>query len=161
MGGIVEADETYIGGKAKRGVDNKTPVVSLVERKGRVRSFPVAYVTAGNLKRILQGNVAASAQIMTDQFSSYTGIGKHFASHETVNHSVHEWKRGQAHTNTVEGYFSLLKRGITGTFHHVSQQHLHRYLSEFDFRYNARKTDDVMRAALAVKGIEGKRLQYR
>lgn len=163
LDGIVEADETYIGGKSEgRGnKDNKIPVVSLVERRGRVRSFPMLHVTAGNLKKVLRENIAPTAQLMTDQFSGYTGLQKHFASHDTVNHSAKEYVRGKAHTNTVEGYFSLLKRGITGTFHHVSSQHLHRYLAEFDFRYNARKTEDKVRSVLAVQGIEGKRLQYR
>lgn len=164
LDGIVECDETYIGGKNKgagRGTDNKIPVVSLVERNGRVRSFPMFRVTAGNLKRVLRENIAPTAQIMTDQFAAYAGLEKHFVSHDTVNHSKKEWVRGKAHTNTVEGYFSLLKRGITGTFHHVSSQHLHRYLSEFDFRYNTRKANDRVRAVLATRGIEGKRLQYR
>lgn len=152
LSGTVEVDETYVGGK-KQGVgpgnkDHKTPVVSLVERQGRVRSFVVGVVTGNNLKTIIKQDVAKQSRIMTDQFSSYQGIGKHFESHDTVDHSKREWKRGNAHTNTVEAYFSLLKRGINGTFHHVTAQHLHRYLSEFDFRDNARM----------IEGIEGKRL---
>src|SRR5437868_417447 len=97
-------------------------------------------VTAQNLKNVLVENVDRSAQIMTDSFVGYNNIGEHFAGHESVNHSANEYVRGLAHTNTVEGYFSLLKRGINGTYHHVSEKHLHRYLAEFDFRYNSRKS---------------------
>lgn len=164
LGGTVEVDETYVGGKRQGGpqakMDNKTPVVSLVEREGRVRSFVMDHVTGKNLKTVIREQVHEQSKIMTDQHAGYQGIGKHFESHDTVDHSRKEWKRGEAHTNTVEGYFSLLKRGINGTFHHVSAHHLHRYLSEFDFRYNARKIDDNSRTVLAVRGIEGKRLQY-
>jgi len=161
LGGIVEADETYVGGKAKRGEDNKTPVFSLVERQGRVRSFVLPTVTAKNLKPMIREHVERTAHMMTDQWIGYRGLKKEFAGHDSVNHAREEWVRGNAYTNTVEGYFSLLKRGLTGTYHHVSKQHLHRYLAEFDFRYNARYTDDAMRAALAVKAAEGKRLQYQ
>jgi transposase-like protein len=163
LGGIVEADETYIGGKS-RGmgqIPNKMPVFALVERGGRVRSFTMPTVTAVNLKRSIQEHVSTDAKLMTDEHVGYTKIGKDFAEHQTVNHSKKEYVRGEASTNTVEGYFSLLKRGLTGTYHHVSPRHLHRYLDEFNFRYNARKEDDAMRAFLAVKQTEGKRLQYR
>jgi len=163
LGGIVEADETYIGGKS-RGmghIPNKMPVFALVERGGRVRSFTMPTVTATNLKRSIQEHVNTDAKLMTDELAAYTKIGKHFADHQTVNHSQKEYARGEAGTNTVEGYFSLLKRGLTGTYHHVSPRHLHRYLDEFNFRYNARKEDDAMRAFLAVQQTEGKRLQYR
>jgi transposase-like protein len=141
--GIIEADECYIGGRVKggpdgHGRDNKTPVFSLVERKGRVRSFTVPKVTAKNLKTIIRENVERESQIMTDSFLSYRGLKREFADHQTVDHSIEEWVRGEAHVNTAEAYFSLLKRGINGTFHHVSSHHLHRYLAEFDFRYNAR-----------------------
>ena len=98
---------------------------------------------------------------MTDEAGQYRKTGREFASHETVNHSIGEYVRGDAHTNTVENYFSILKRGINGVYHHVSQKHLRRYLGEFDFRYNTRHVTDFERAALAAKGIQGKRLTYR
>ena len=163
LGGIVEADETYIGGKS-RGmghIDNKMPVFALVERGGRVRSFTMPRVTALNLKRSIHEHVQTDAKLMTDEHPGYKAIGKQFADHQTVNHSQKEYVRGEASTNTVEGYFSLLKRGLTGTYHHVSQKHLHRYLDEFNFRYNARKDSDADRSFLALSKTEGKRLQYR
>ena len=163
LGGIVEADETYIGGKSRgRGqVKNKMPVFALVERGGKVRSFSMPLVNATNLKRAIREHVEKSSTLMTDELPGYKNIGKEFADHQSVNHSNKEYVRGNVTTNTVEGYFSLLKRGLTGTYHHVSARHLHRYLDEFNFRYNARKEDDATRNFLAVKRIEGKRLQYR
>jgi transposase-like protein len=163
LGGIVEADETYIGGKTRgRGnIDNKIPVFALVERGGKVRSFTMPLVTSVNLKRAIHEHVEKSATLMTDELTGYAKIGKDFADHQTVNHSKKEYVRGTASTNTVEGYFSLLKRGLTGTYHHVSPRHLHRYLDEFNFRYNARKEDDATRNFFALKRTEGKRLQYR
>jgi len=163
LGGIVEADETYIGGKSRgRGqLAVKTPVFALVERGGRVRSFTMPMVTATNLKRSIQEHVHADAKLMTDEHPGYTKIGKDFADHQTVNHSKKEYVRGEASTNTVEGYFSLLKRGLTGTYHHVSAHHLHRYLDEFNFRYNARSVNDAIRNHGAIRATEGKRLQYR
>ena len=163
LGGIVEADETYIGGKS-RGmgqIPNKMPVFALVERGGRVRSFTMPRVTAINLKRAIHEHVDQSATLMTDELTGYTNIGKQFADHQTVNHSQKEYVRGEASTNTVEGYFSLLKRGLTGTYHHVSQKHLHRYLDEFNFRYNARTMSDAIRNHGAIRATEGKRLTYR
>jgi transposase-like protein len=163
--GIVEADETYVGGKRHgkrgRGAENKTPVFALVERHGNVISMPVQRVTGENLKSIISQNVEKSATVMTDDFLSYRGLGKNFASHGVINHGRKEYVRGNIHTNTIEGYFSLLKRGIVGVYHHVGKQHLHRYLSEFNFRYNAREIDDAERSMLALCGIEGKRLMYR
>ena len=163
--GIVEADETYIGGREQgRGTGatgNKTPVFALVQRGGQVRSLVMPRVTAKNLKTVIRDNVNRQAQLMTDSFIGYRWLNKEFAGHETVNHSAKEYVRGSAHTNTVEGYFSLLKRGIIGTYHHVGSQHLHRYLAEFDFRYNARNVSDRERSILAFKGTEGKRLEYR
>jgi transposase-like protein len=164
--GTVEADETYIGpkkvkGPRGRGAKNKTPVFALVQRNGDVRSVPVEKVTAKNLKEIIRQNVSKGARIMTDEFSSYRGLAKEFKAHETVNHGSGEYVRGKVHTNTAEGFFSLLKRGINGTFHHVSKRHLHRYLDEFNFRYNARKVDDRTRSAMALDSVSGKRLMYR
>jgi transposase-like protein len=181
LGGTVEVDETYVGGKLRTGpqavipgerpkdrpspVANKAPVVSLVERGGKVRSIHVANVTAKNLKEVISDNVEPSAHVMTDEAGVYDFVGKKFARHSTVNHSEKEYARVEpdgvvASTNTVEGFFSLLKRGVYGSFHHVSKEHLHRYLSEFDFRYNARDVDDGERRQLAIKQVVGKRLTY-
>jgi transposase-like protein len=168
--GTVEVDETYIGGKARVGKHgpryaNKATVVSLVQRGGKVRSIHWTRVTGANLKQAVRENVEPDAHIMTDDYQAYRGLRKHFKKHSTIRHSwgIYSRKEGNdiIHTNTVEGFFSLLKRGVIGTFHHVSKQHLHRYLSEFDFRYNARKIDDGERAILAIKGTTGKRLTYR
>lgn len=170
--GIVEVDETYIGGKEK-GIgpgrpgfgSKKSPVVSLVERKGRVRSFPVDRVTSNNLRELMQGHIRPEASIMTDDFKAYGFVKKHFASHDRIAHSkgkyVRKAKGRSIHTNTAENFFSIVKRGVMGTYHHWSKHHLHRYLSEFDFRYNARKVSDGERTALAIRGAEGKRLNYR
>lgn len=165
LSGIVEADETYVGGKAK-GVggghkDHMIPVFALVQRGGNVRSMVMPRVTAKTLKAAIRTNVERTSRVMTDSFVAYKGVINDVVSHDTVNHAAHEYVRGDVHTNTIEGYFSLLKRGITGTYHHVSEKHLHRYLAEFDFRYNARKESDAIRAISAVQGIEGKRLQYK
>ena len=159
--GIVEADETYVGGKAHgkrgRGAENKVPVFALVQRGGDVRSFKAERVTANNLKPMIRENVDRTSTIMTDEFLAYKGLGKEFADHQTVSHGTREYVRGNAHVNSAEGYFSLLKRGIIGTYHHISQQHLDRYLAEFNFRYNSRKVDDGLRMVLAIKGAKGKR----
>jgi len=169
--GVVEADETYIGGKecGKRGKpgrdSKKTPVLALVERGGRVRSMPMRQVTAKNLRQALQEHIASEAEIHTDEAGVYHFAKKAFAGHEVVNHSKKEYARRSGGklitTNTAEGFCGLLKRGVYGVYHHVGRQHLHRYLAEFDFRYNARKISDDERALLAVKGIGGKRLTYR
>lgn len=163
--GTIEADETYVGGKGHgkrgRGAENKTPVFALVERNGNVMSMPVQRVTGRNLKSIIRENVETTATIMTDDFPAYWGLEKEFSGHHVINHGKKEYVRGNVHTNTIEGYFSILKRGIIGVYHHVGKQHLHRYLSEFDFRYNGRKIDDAERSILALCGIEGKRLMYR
>jgi transposase-like protein len=172
MGGegkFVEADETYVGGKAKnrayaKELPRHEPVVALVERKGRVASFHVPNVNATNMKPIIKEQISAKSHLRTDESPVYLEPGKSFASHETVNHSAKEYVRGDAYTNTVERYFSILKRGIYGVYHHVSQKHLKRYLAEFDFRYNERialGVDDVERTSRALRGIVGKRLTYR
>jgi len=168
--GTVEIDETYVGGKVKgkgrkAGKDNKAPVVALVERHGRVRSFHVEQVTAKNLRPILDEHLHGWSQVMTDDATVYPFLlKKRVISHDVVCHSRREYSRHEGdkavHTNTVEGYFSLLKRGVYGTSHHVSKHHLHRYLNEFDFRYNARKIDDGERADLAIRGTKGKPLMY-
>ena len=173
---VVEADETYIGGKegnkhkskrahAGRGPVGKEPVVSLVERDGRVRSMHMPEVNGKNLKLALATQVHQKSYLMTDESGVYIQAGRQFDGHGTVNHSIEEYVRGGFwHTNTVEGYFSILKRGIMGTYHHVSQQHLKRYLAEFDYRYNERialGVNDGQRMTKSVKGIVGKRLTYR
>ena len=161
---VVEADETYVGGKAKNRknkVPPKEPVVALVEREGRVRGYHVADVDSKTLRPILVEQIEATSRLMTDESKVYTKVGKTFASHEKVNHSIEEYVRGDAHRQTVENYFSLLKRGIVGVYHHVSAAHLKRYVGEFEFRYNTRKRTDMERAALAAEGIKGKRLTYR
>lgn len=180
MGGegkTVEADETYVGGKErnkhrkKRRADNigsvgKEVVFGLVERGGKVHTQHIPRVTAKTLRPILNTQMADAkkTKLMTDGEGQYRLVADMFASHEVVNHGIGEYVRGDAHTNTIEGYFSILKRGITGTYHHVSGQHLKRYLGEFDFRYNERmaiEVTDAERANKAVKGVVGKRLTYR
>jgi transposase-like protein len=165
---VVEADETYVGGKAKNRknkVPSKEIVFSLVQREGKVRSRHVADVTGKTLRDAIVTQAKRSSYLMTDEAKVYPAIGDEFAGHGTVNHSAEEYVRAYFwHTNTVEGYFSILKRGITGVYHQVSPAHLHRYLAEFDFRYNEREklgVDDTARAEKAIKGIEGKRLTYR
>lgn len=166
--GIVEADETYFGKTRGQGKGShsskKQKVVALVERKGRVRAFHVASVTAESLKPILHGQIAKDARLMTDAASMYRKIGQHFASHETVDHAAKEYARGDVTTNTVEGFFGTLKMGIRGVYQHVSPKHLNRYVSEFEFRYNNRialEVNDQERAVNALVAIEGKRLTYR
>jgi transposase-like protein len=165
-GKMVEADEAYIGrdgAKKLKGPGEKQPVISLVERDGMVRSFHVANLRAESLRPIIDKHIARASRLMTDESNIYAGIGWNFAQHGTVMHSAKEFVRGDIHTNTVEGYFSILKRGITGVYHHVSEAHLRRYLVEFDFRYNNRMglgVNDEMRAERALKGVIGKRLTY-
>jgi transposase-like protein len=173
---VVEADETYIGGKERnkhrskrahrgRGAVGKEAAFSLIERDGRIRSFHVPDVSAKTLKPILRAQINDKTYLMTDEAGVYRNLDRDFAGHGTVNHSIEEYVRGTFwHTNTIENYFSILKRGIAGTYHHVSQQHLKRYLAEFDFRHNERASlgiDDTERAERALRGIVGKRLMYR
>jgi transposase-like protein len=168
--GIVEVDETYVGGRVTRGKykgdplpDNKTPVVSVLQRGGKVRSQVVKPVTGKNLREVIRKNIKRSktTTIMTDNFRAYKGATKGYVKHESVNHSAKEYVRGDAHTNGVEGFFSLLKRGVMGTFHHISEQHLPLYLAEFDHRHNFRDVTDGERTVEALKMAEGKRLMYR
>jgi transposase-like protein len=168
-GKVVEADEAYIGRDASKklaGPGPHFPVVSLVEREGRVRSFHVANVTGATIYPILAAHAAPQSRLMTDDANLYRQVGWNFADHGRVTHSKGEYVSKQdptIHTNTVEGYFSILKRGIIGTFHHVSEAHLGRYLSEFDFRHNTRVAlgvNDTQRASLALMGAKGKRLTY-
>ncbi len=167
-GKFVEADETYVGGKARNRAYREPPpkeaVMALVERGGRVASFHVPNVTAATLKPIIAEALSTNSHFRTDESGVYWEIGEEFASHHTVVHSANEYVRGDAHTNTIEGYFSILKRGIYGVYQHVSDHHLKRYLAEFDFRYNERVAlgiDDNERARRVLAGIVGKRLLYR
>lgn len=172
MGGTgftVEADETFIGRKSTSKAflppSKKQAVMSLVQRDGGVRSFHVPNVTAHTLRPILARHVHTDSRFMTDESPVYSYLGWNFAEHGRVQHKIDEYvKPGGIHTNTVEGYFSILKRGVYGIYQHVSEAHLSRYLAEFDFRYTnriARGVDDAARAELALKGIKGKRLTYR
>lgn len=165
---VVEVDETYVGGKArnrKNHVPPKEPVLALVERGGRVRSRHVPRVNGATLRDVMEQQIDRATYIMTDESPIYPSIAAGFGGHGTVNHSIEEYARAAFwHTNTVEGYFSILKRGIVGTYHHVSAGHLHRYLAEFDFRYNERSANgvnDTERAVKAIEGVAGKRLTYR
>lgn len=165
---VVEIDETYVGGKSKNRKNHVPPkeaVVALVERDGKVRSTHVPDVTGKTLRPMLQAQIDGASYLMTDESPVYPPVAKGFGGHGTVNHSIEEYVRGGFwHTNTVEGYFSILKRGIIGTFHHVSQQHLKRYLAEFDYRYNERSklgVSDAERFYKSIPGIVGKRLTYR
>ena len=173
LGKTVEADETYVGGKERnkhaskrmggtQGGKGKQPVVSLVERYGKVRSFHVASVTGDTLRHVLVTNADRESWLMTDEHAGYKTVGKEYRAHGVVKHSLGEYVRSTYfHSNTVENFFSILKRGIVGVYHHVSEAHLKRYITEFDFRYNTRKLTDFERADEALKGISGKRLTYR
>lgn len=185
-GKVVEADETYVGGKesnkhrSKRdkkhiGGVGKQMVFSLVERGGKVRSLHLPTVNAKTLRPYLKKQIdTAKTRLMTDGEGQYRLVAPMFASHEVVNHGAGEYVRGDVYTNTVEGFFSILKRGVVGTFHHVGPQHLQRYVTEFDFRYNHRETkakidgkwvkvgySDAERTVEILKGISNKRLMYR
>jgi transposase-like protein len=183
MGGegkVVEADETYFGKtetqpthttsgrpftkRGKTGPSGKRCVVSLVERGGSVRSFHVDKATKESVRAILVTNVRRSTRLHTDESRLYPDVGREFADHATVKHSAKEYVRGDVHTNTIEGYFSVFKRGMKGVYQHCSEKHLHRYLKEFDFRYNNRSAlgiEDSERRDIALAKIAGKRLTYR
>ena len=163
---VVEADETYVGGKqrnrATRTVKPKKAVVALVERDGHARSFHVANVNAATLRPLIVTNVDRASALMTDESPVYVRTGREFAYHGAVNHSAGEYVRGVFHhSNTVENFFSIFKRGVIGTYHHMSEAHLGRYCAEFDFRYNTRCLTDAERTAEAIRGARGKRLMYR
>jgi transposase-like protein len=171
LSGIVECDETYIGGKPRKG-DNrihkkgrgtsKTPVFAAVQREGGIRRRVVANVTGETLKAAIKEEVAFESYIVTDEHLGYRGIGEHFeGGHHTVSHSSGEYARGPYHTNTAESSFALVKRGIVGVYHNVSKEYLHRYLWQFDFLWNGRKLNDGERTVLAIRSAEGKRMMYR
>lgn len=162
--GTVEADEIYIGGKVRgrrgRGAANKVPVVTLVERNGEARSRAMKNVTDKTVREVLRENVRQDTTLMSDQYEVYTKPGSEFAKHETVDPTKGEYVRGDVHTNTAQGYFSHLKGSIDDTYHHVSEQHLDRYLGEYDYRYSMRKAKDGDRMAQAIFQTTGKRLMY-
>jgi transposase-like protein len=136
--------------------------MAMVERGGKVKTKPVANVTGKTLKQVIRDNVHPSATLYSDESNAYFGIGKEFAGgHHTVKHGKREYARGEVHSNTIEGFFSLLKRGLIGIYHNVSREHLHRYLAEYEFRYNNRELDDGDRTVAAIKAADGKRLFYK
>lgn len=183
LSGVIEVDETYVGGKKRvrqsyavkpgqRAQDTKSPfadkapVVAVLQREGRVQSMHLQKVTAENLRPVIEQMVANDAHIMTDSSTVLTSVLKdRNQKHDQVNHKAKEYVRYEdgvcISTNTIEGYFSILKRGINGVYHQVGKRHLHRYLAEFDFRYNSRKEKDGDRTLLAIKGANGKRLMLR
>jgi len=177
---VVEVDETYFGQletprpskqrkgrpftkKGKTGPGGKRAVVSLVERGGQSRTFHVKHATAVNVREVIVRNVSRKSTLHTDESRLYTETGKEFTAHETVKHSAKEYVRGDVHTNTVEGFFSIFKRGMKGVYQHCGEAHLHRYLAEFDFRYSNRSglgIEDTERAAKIIFQSSGKRLTY-
>lgn len=182
LGGVVEADETYVGGKPRNRVKRtkttnagrkiigrgteKAPVVVLVERDGRALCKPLDRLTKQNLRECLIENVSPDATLMTDEFKSYIGPGKEFAAHHQVKHKAGEYARLLpdglvAHSNTAESFFALVKRGHYGIFHQMSKKHLHRYCNEFSFRWDHRTVSDGQRMVAAIEGAEGKRLMYK
>ena len=165
-GKVVESDEAFVGGKKKRRLSGKVApmkkVVTLVERDGRARSFHVANIHANNVRAALVTNIDRKSTLMTDDARFYWAIGREFANHGSVLHSNREFSRGGGHhANTAENFFSILKRGVIGVYHHWSEAHLHRYLAEFDLRYSTKDKSDTERAGDILKGMEGRRLTYR
>lgn len=165
-GGTVEADETYWGNNGKqrkgaRGYQHKMKIVSLVERGGEKRTIVVNAVNAKTLTAVLDNNVCKSAHLMTDEHAGYTKAGRKQASHGVTKHMHRQYAVGNVHSNTVESSFSLLKRGLIGTFHHVGEQHLQRYTTEFDYRWNKRKLTDKERSDSLLLQVDGKRLTYK
>jgi hypothetical protein len=171
LSGTIEADETYIGGrmhgKGRAYKGNKTPVVSLVERGGRVRSRVMDTVTGKAITKLLKDNAESTGRLNTDESPLYKKVGHGFASHDRVNHAEEEYARHDhetgrlATTNTVEGFFGNSKRSIDGTHHHISRKHTGLYFAELDHKYNTRKLTDGERTVAGIKGMEGKRLMLR
>jgi transposase-like protein len=168
-GKIVEADETYIGRLKDQpvrtgGGTHKNAVLTLVERGGSARSFHIDNATVAEVAPIIRENISRESRLMTDDSKIYREVGRDYASHEAVQHTAKEYVRGDITTNTVEGYYSIFKRGMKGVYQHCAEKHLHRYLSEFDFRYSNRVAlgvNDGERRTHAIKGSAGKRLTYR
>jgi transposase-like protein len=171
LNGIVECDETYVGGKPRKGDGkthkkgrgtSKTPVFAAVARDGKIRRRVVANVTGETLRAAIREDVHPDSYIITDEHLGYRGIGEHFeGGHHTVRHSAGEYARGPSHTNTAESSFALVKRGIVGVYHNVSKEYLHRYIWQVDFMWNGRKLNDGERTVLAIRCAEGKRMMYR
>ena len=165
-GGVVEVDETFFGrDKSKpkgRGGHHKYKILTLVDRTtGKARSIVIDDLTMKTILPILRENIEAKATIYTDEDGQYKRLSTDFAGHDFVSHSACEYGRGEIHTNTIEGFFSIFKRGMKGIYQHCGRQHLHRYTAEFDFRYSNRHISDWERTTVAIKGIAGKRLTYR
>jgi transposase-like protein len=167
-GGVVEADETFLGrkhgAKVKQGFGHKMAIMTLVERGGKARSFKIDRAGKEAAERIIGENVSREARLMTDSASYYRRGQFNVADHQMVNHEAGEYGRGDVHTNTIESYYSVFKRGMKGTYQHCDEKHLHRYAAEFDFRYNNRSglgVNDVARTEAIIRGIVGKRLTYR
>jgi transposase-like protein len=166
--GTIEADEVYIGGKrrgtrrGRPGVEShKTPVFGVVQRDGDVRMRMMDRLTSERLTEVLAENADRTCRLITDDYMAYRRVGAAFGSHEVVKHSAGEYVRGDVHSNTIEGVWSLIRRGVMGTFHSVSRKHLPNYLNEFEFRWNTRKMNDGERIAKAIRTVDGKRLEYR
>lgn len=179
-GQVVEADETYFGKaenqepspqrkgrpllKRKAGTSNKRAILGLIERGGSVRTFHVKQANKINVAELVTSNVDRESRLFTDESRLYTGMNAEFADHQSVKHSAKEYARGEVHSNTIESYFSVFKRGMRGTYQHCAEKHLHRYLAEFDFRHNRRVAlgkNDEARAGAILDGITGKRLTYQ
>lgn len=169
LGGIVEADETFIGGKPRRkdpcrrtsGSVNKIPVIGILQRGDDVRAMPVERLSAEGIRDFIMKNVEPDSVLMTDESNPYTRIGANFAVHMAVKHSAREYARGDCHINTIESFWAIVKRALYGTHHAVSRKHLHRYIAERAFVFNARHMDDGARTVLAIQKAEGRRLLYR
>jgi transposase-like protein len=166
--GTVEVDEVYLGGKPRPGTSkrgrgtSRVPVLGMVERGGDVRFQVMERLTSEKLGEVLAENADLTCRLITDDFRAYRRVGRQFAGgHEVINHSIGEYARDDVHTNTIEGVFSLIRRGVMGTFHSVSRKHLANYLHEFAFRWNTRKVDDGERVGRAIRQVDGKRLRYR
>lgn len=164
-GKVVESDEAFVGGKKRNRlsgeVAKKKKVVALVERDGRARSFHVANIHANTVRAAIVTNVDRASTLMTDESNIYMAVGREFASHSHTLHASRKFGKGEKHSNTAENFFSILKRGVIGTYHHWSEAHMHRYLVEFDFRYSTKNESDKDRSDAILRGIVGKRLTYR
>jgi transposase-like protein len=163
LSGIVEIDETFIGGKTHgqgQGNIGKRPVLGMIQREGKARIDAIENVKSKTLKSFIRKNIDPDSILMTDNYKGYKGLDKEYKEHKTISHTTHKYVDGIIHTNTIEGFWSLLKRGIVGIYHHVSPEHLHRYCEEFEYRYNSRKHNDSERFGLLLSACDG-RLAYR
>jgi transposase-like protein len=162
LSGIVEIDETFIGGKKHGGPDTwgKSPVLGMIERQGKARIDTIPNTKSKTLRNMIKKNVEFNTIIMTDNFNGYKRLDREYKEHHSISHTTHKYVDGIIHTNTIEGFWSLLKRGIVGIYHHVSPEHLHRYCEEFEYRYNSRKCNDTERFGLLLSACDG-RLTYK